>query len=111
MLNIQFTPVEYTERAKATHMWTRYKYGRRKFDEVFKVDWEQKRALRKVNLKSFIGEELEPIINREFSNRMVVALLKAGWSSWKIVNEKEEFSDDDYFNYADGLMRSKGIKP
>lgn len=82
----------------------------REFPQMFR-DWHAKRAIRRAKYLYEIVNPLEPIEPSPGQIVRAVGILRYAWRDWYYLKERDGWSEDDYFAYADKLMKDQGIEP
>ena len=83
--------------------------GRRKYDYGLMVDFNRQRALVRANTLWIEGIALEPIQPGRSEYGPAMVLIHRDWRNLYFLNERPDWTDDDYFDWAEQLMNRKGI--
>lgn len=95
-------------------MWDVKKFGRRQYDEVLSIDWDMKRAVRRVNVAYMGGIPLETL-DFAVGRNLAVGVYAAGWRDWYLINERGGQDPDKdpqfYYDLVIRMLADRGEKP
>lgn len=95
-------------------MWYVKQFGRRRYDEVLAINWDMRRAVRRVNVAYMGGIPLEEL-DYTGGRNIAVGVYAEGWRDWYFVNERPltdpDRAPDFYFDLVLRLLRTKGLEP
>ena len=92
--------------------WETFWFGRRKYDDFVSIDWHKKRFFYRCDTLKVVGIPLEDMRADEITHKSPgVVIMKTGWKDMYFLKEREGWTEDQYFMFADFKMDELGIVP